>query len=166
MRSSMVSIQDVSGVEIGGGLLDLVVDLVDGPVVGMKGRAFGFPLRGDHAQSDFLLSPARCGSDVPPGNLVIGMSNSPEQRRASVSCTRPPWGPMWCVKRLRVPVPMVVDRRGSRCGSWRAGSGCGGGLGRGRPGCGVSPAGVCTGSRPGRPRRSAASRRRTGTWRA
>jgi len=87
VRSSIVSMQDVSGIQIGGGLLDLVVDLVDGPVVGMKGQTFGSPLRGDHAQSDFPLSPARCGSDVPSGKLVIGMSNSPEQRRASVSRT-------------------------------------------------------------------------------
>ena len=37
MRSSIVSMQDVSGIQIGGGLLDLVVDLVDGPVVGAEG---------------------------------------------------------------------------------------------------------------------------------
>ena len=41
---------------------------------------------------------------------------------------------MWCVKRLRVVVLMVVGCRGCCCGSWRAGSGCGGGAGRGWPG--------------------------------
>ena len=41
---------------------------------------------------------------------------------------------MWCVKRLRVAVLMAVGRRGCRCGSWRAGSGCGGRPRRGRPG--------------------------------
>lgn len=48
MRSSIVSVLDVPGIGIGGGLLDLVVDSVDGPVVGMEGWTFGFPLRGDH----------------------------------------------------------------------------------------------------------------------
>ena len=42
--------------------------------------------------------------------------------------------PMWCVKRLRVVSWLVGGRRVRRCGSWRAGSGCGGGPGRGRPG--------------------------------
>ena len=41
---------------------------------------------------------------------------------------------MWCVKRLRVVSWLVGGRRVRRCGSWRAGSGCGGGPGRGRPG--------------------------------
>ena len=42
--------------------------------------------------------------------------------------------PMWCVKRRRVVSWLVVGRRGLHLGSWRAGSGCGGGPGRGRPG--------------------------------
>ena len=41
---------------------------------------------------------------------------------------------MWCVKRRRVVSWLVVGRRGLHLGSWRAGSGCGGGPGRGRPG--------------------------------
>ena len=42
--------------------------------------------------------------------------------------------PMWCVKRRRVVSWLVVGRRGVHLGSWRAGSGCGGGPGRERPG--------------------------------
>ena len=42
--------------------------------------------------------------------------------------------PMWCVKWRWVVSWLVVGRRGCRCGSWRAGSGCGGGPGRGRLG--------------------------------
>ena len=57
--------------------------------------------------------------------------------------------PMWCVKRRWVVSWLVGGRRVRRCGSWRAGSGCGGGPGRGRPGCDVSPVVVCAGSRPG-----------------
>ena len=41
---------------------------------------------------------------------------------------------MWCVKRRRVVSWLVVGRRGLHLGSWRAGSGCGGGPGRERPG--------------------------------
>ena len=41
---------------------------------------------------------------------------------------------MWCVKRRWVVSWLVGGRRVRRCGSWRAGSGCGGGPGRGRPG--------------------------------
>ena len=41
---------------------------------------------------------------------------------------------MWCVERWWVVSWLVGGRRGCRCGSWRAGSGCGGGPGRGRPG--------------------------------
>ena len=74
--------------------------------------------------------------------------------------------PMWCVKRRRVVSWLVVGRRGLHLGSWRAGSGCGGGPGRGRPGYGVCLGLVCAGSRPGRRGRSAGRRRRTGTWRA
>jgi len=33
-------------------------------------------------------------------------------RRGRVSWTLPSWGPMWCVKRLRVAVLMVVGCRG------------------------------------------------------
>ena len=74
--------------------------------------------------------------------------------------------PMWCVKRRWVVSWLVGGRRVRRCGSWRAGSGCGGGPGRGRPGYGVCLGRVCAGSRPGRRGRSAGRRRRTGTWRA
>ena len=41
---------------------------------------------------------------------------------------------MWCVKRRWVVSWLVVGRRGFHLGSWRAGSGCGGGPGRERPG--------------------------------
>lgn len=37
MRSSVVSLRDVPDYWVGGGSLDLVVDLVDGPVVGAEG---------------------------------------------------------------------------------------------------------------------------------
>ena len=57
--------------------------------------------------------------------------------------------PMWCVKRRWVAVLLAVDRRGCRFGSWRAGSGRGGGPGRLRLGCGVFPGHVCAGSRRG-----------------
>lgn len=40
---------------------------------------------------------------------------------------------MRCVKRLRVAVPMAVDRRGLHLGTWRDGSVSGGGLGIGQP---------------------------------
>ena len=77
------------------------------------------------------------------------------------------WGALlWCVMRLRVVSWLVVGCRGCCCGSWRAGSGCGGGPGRERPGYGVCLGLVCAGSRPGRRGRSAGRRRRTGTWRA
>ena len=46
----------------------------------------------------------------------------------------PGGAPMWCVKRRQVVSWLVGGRRVRRCGSWRAGSGCGGGPGRGRPG--------------------------------
>ena len=62
---------------------------------------------------------------------------------------------MWCVKRLRVVSWLVVGRRGLHLGSWRAGSGCGGGPGRERPGYDACPGLVCAGSRPGRRGRSA-----------
>ena len=65
-----------------------------------------------------------------------------------------PGAPMWRAKRLWVDVLMVVGCRGCCCGSWRAGSGYGGGPGRGRPGCDVSLVGVCAGSRTGRRGRS------------
>ena len=74
--------------------------------------------------------------------------------------------PMWCVKRRRVVSWLVVGRRGLHLGSWRAGSGCGGGPGRERPGYDACPGLVCAGSRPGRRGRSAGRRRRRGTWRA
>ena len=41
---------------------------------------------------------------------------------------------MWCVKRRWVVSWLVGGCRGCGCGSWRAGSGCGGGPGRERPG--------------------------------
>lgn len=45
-----------------------------------------------------------------------------------------PGAPMWRAKRLWVDVLMVVGCRGCCCGSWRAGSGYGGGPGWGRLG--------------------------------
>ena len=84
-----------------------------------------------------------------------------------LSSNDPGGAPMWCVKRLRVAVSMAVGRRVRRCGSWRAGSGCGGGPGRGRPGprrFALVAFALVLG--PGRRGRSAARRRLTGTWRA
>ena len=55
---------------------------------------------------------------------------------AAASAVPPKKGgaPMWCVKRRWVVSWLVGGRRGLHLGSWRAGSGCGGGPGRGRPG--------------------------------
>ena len=81
------------------------------------------------SMSDFI--PLRCG--VQTVNILVDGGGAP----------------MWCVKRRRVVSWLVVGRRVCRCGSWRAGSGCGGGPGRGRPGYGVCLGFVCAGSRPG-----------------
>ena len=51
--------------------------------------------------------------------------------------------PMWCVKRWWVAVLLGAGRRGCCFGSWHAGSGCGGGPGRGRLGPGVRLGLVC-----------------------
>ena len=52
--------QDSPGLDVGDDSLDLVADLVDGPVVGLVvwaggGKFRGFSSRGDHAQSDVPL---------------------------------------------------------------------------------------------------------------
>ena len=51
--------QDPPGLDVGDDSLDLVADLVDGLVVGLviwvKRQVRGFPLGGDHAQSDVPL---------------------------------------------------------------------------------------------------------------
>lgn len=69
-----ISLWDVSGIKVGGGSLDLVVDLVDDllvdPIVGVKVQIFGFSPLGIISSQIFPLLPRWCGSDVPSGILV------------------------------------------------------------------------------------------------
>lgn len=55
----MAGVQDSPGLDVGDDSLDLVADLVDGPVVGLvvwvEGKFCGFSFRGDHAQPDVPL---------------------------------------------------------------------------------------------------------------
>ena len=90
-------------------------------------------------------------TDAAAGNAPWGVVDlKAAVRYLRYNATGLPGGaPMWCVKRRRVVSWLVVGRRVCRCGSWRAGSGCGGGPGRGRPGYGVCLGFVCAGSRPG-----------------
>ena len=88
------------------------------------------------------------------GDVLEGFEGADDAFDADLGGVLDATCPVWCVKRLRVVVLMVVGCRGCRCGSWRAGSGYGGGPGRGRPGCDVSLVGVCAGSRTGRRGRS------------
>ena len=102
----------------------------------------------DHSDSALdALADARAGWRRDQARAIVGA----DQETAAQVLREAGWGgaPMWCVKRRRVVSWLVVGRRVCRCGSWRAGSGCGGGPGRGRPGYGVCLGFVCAGSRPG-----------------
>ena len=108
----------------------------------------------------------RSGARLPHDEMIAFIDTHRDRVSRLMEAAGLRGAPMWCVKRLRVAVLMVVGCRGCGCGSWRAGSGCGGGPGRERPGYDVCLGRVCAGSRPGRRGRSAVRRRRTGTWRA
>ena len=68
------------------------------------------------------------------GDVLEGFEGADDAFDADLGGVLDATCPVWCVKRLRVAVLMVVGCRGCRCGSWRAGSGCGGGPGWGRLG--------------------------------
>ena len=57
--SSVAGVQDPPCLDVGDGSFDLVVDLVDGPVVGLvvgvEGQVRGFSPGGDHAQCGVAL---------------------------------------------------------------------------------------------------------------
>ena len=68
--------QDSPCFDVGDDSLDLVADLVDGPVVGLvvwvEGKFCGFSFRGDHAQSDVPLVANMLGWWRPVGQVGGG----------------------------------------------------------------------------------------------